>query len=89
MGCSMPRWWSNPEPIHAYNLSLFSVLLTLVASLIGLLGYVPTGSSLVLCWGLENLVDLLSSLVVLWRFFNPGDTEERILTLKKREKRAR
>jgi len=88
MAISSPAWWTTPEPIHAYNLSLVSVVITSFAALIGLLAYAPTGSSLVLCWGLENLVDLFSSLVVLWRFFNPGDTHERVLLLKKREKRA-
>lgn len=86
---ALPVWWNEPEAIHAYYLSVISVCLTSLAALLGLLAYKPTGSSLVLCWGLENLVDLLSSMVVLWRFFAPGDTPERIILLKKREKRAR
>ena len=53
------------------------------------MAYLPTSSTLVLSYGLENIVDLISSLVVLWRFYNPGDTEARKLLLKKREKRAR
>lgn len=50
-----------------------------------------TGSSLILCYGLENLVDFLSSMVVMWRFYCPGGhgkdpTREALLM--KREKRA-
>ena len=89
MGCSSPTWWDKPEPIHAFRLSVTSVIITLIAAVAGLLAYVPTSSTLVLSWGLENVVDLLSSLVVLWRFYNPGDTEARNALLKKREKRAR
>jgi divalent metal cation (Fe/Co/Zn/Cd) transporter len=48
-----------------------------------------SGSSLVLCFGLENLVDTFSSLIVLWRFYCPnGIDAEREVVLKKREKRA-
>lgn len=86
--CSTTVWWNTPEPIHAYYLSIISVVITFFAALMGLLAYLPSGSSLVLSWGLENVVDLLSSAVVLWRFYNPGTTEKRVLLLKKREKRA-
>jgi len=89
MGCSAPTWWDKPQPIHAFRLSVVSVIMTLIAAAAGLMAYGPTSSTLVLSWGLENVVDLLSSLVVLWRFYNPGVTEARLLLLKKREKRAR
>lgn len=46
------------------------------------------GSALILCYGLENLVDLFSSMIVLWRFFSPSDDEARIALLQRREKRA-
>jgi len=50
-----------------------------------------TGSSLILCYGLENLVDFLSSMVVMWRFYCPGGhvkNPTREALLMKREKRA-
>lgn len=48
-----------------------------------------TDSSLILAFGLENFVDLLSSLVVLWRFYCPhGFDEAKLAQLKKRELRA-
>jgi len=51
--------------------------------------YGVTGSSLMLCYGLENLVDFLSSIVVCWRFFSPsGTTSAHDADLRKREKRA-
>jgi divalent metal cation (Fe/Co/Zn/Cd) transporter len=40
-------------------------------------------------YGLENLVDFISSVVVLWRFYAPGTlTEEREKVLRQREARA-
>ena len=47
-----------------------------------------TGSSLILCYGLENLVDFLSSIVVMWRFYLPHKDPDREELLMKREKRA-
>ena len=47
-----------------------------------------TGSSLILCWGLENLVDFFSSMVVMWRFYLPRKDPDREALLMKREKRA-
>ena len=48
-----------------------------------------TGSALCLVFGLENCVDFLSSVVVLWRFYCPGQvTKEREALLQKRETRA-
>jgi divalent metal cation (Fe/Co/Zn/Cd) transporter len=42
-----------------------------------------------LVFGLENCVDLLSSIVVVWRFYAPGNlTKELIEHLEKREERA-
>ena len=45
-------------------------------------------SSLMLCFGLENLVDFLSSVVVLWRFYCPHSDPELEKRLARREKRA-
>lgn len=84
----VPVWWTNPQPNHAYVLSVVSLIATVVAAIVGISGYVRSESSLMFCYGLENCVDFLSSLVVLWRFYNPGESEERIMELKKREKKA-
>ena len=47
-----------------------------------------SGSSLCLVFGLENVVDFCSSLVVLWRFFAPTLTEADEVRLQSREERA-
>lgn len=48
-----------------------------------------TGSSLILCYGLENCVDFFSSVIVLWRFYVPDEVSDGIdEKLAKREKRA-
>lgn len=48
-----------------------------------------TESTLILAFGLENFVDFVSSMVVLWRFYCPhGCDEAKLAKLKKREERA-
>lgn len=48
-----------------------------------------SASSLALVYGLENIVDFLSSAVVLWRFFAPTSVDSALeAKLAKREKRA-
>lgn len=48
-----------------------------------------TGSSLCLVYGLENCVDFLSSMVVLWRFYAPSEVSDELeQKLSRREKRA-
>lgn len=48
-----------------------------------------TGSSLCLTFSLENFVDFLSSVAVLWRFFAPASLDENVEEkLHRREKRA-
>jgi divalent metal cation (Fe/Co/Zn/Cd) transporter len=85
----MPTWWSEPDSHHAFVLSWISVLITVAAAVTGLVIFTSTGSALILCYGLENCVDFLSSVVVLWRFYCPhaltAEVEEK---LRHREKRA-
>lgn len=72
-------------------MSVISVWITLIAAILGIVGYVTRGSSLLLCFGLENCVDFISSMVVLWRFYCPGGMEpdaEYITKLERREKKA-
>lgn len=85
-----PSWWGNPTAHHAYVLSLFSTCVTTTAAITGIVVYVMTGSSLMLSYGLENAVDLVSDLVVVWRFYCPADTidEATHIKLESREERA-
>mmetsp|Transcript_6618 Transcript_6618/g.7316 ORF Transcript_6618/g.7316 Transcript_6618/m.7316 type:complete len:284 (-) Transcript_6618:213-1064(-) len=85
----MPKWWSEPTAKNAFVLSWVSVVVTAIAAIVGIAIYMSTGSALILSWGVENCVDLLSSIVVLWRFYCPHQlTEETEKHLMKREKRA-
>ena len=70
-------------------MSWVSLIVTTIAAIVGIVGYVKTESTLILAYGLENLVDFLSSAVVLWRFYCPrGVDEEKLAKLQKREERA-
>lgn len=61
----------------------------MVATVTGIVVSVLTGSSLMLSYGLENAVDLVSDLVVLWRFYCPGDVDDATQRkLERREERA-
>jgi len=84
----MPRFWSSPQTIDAFRLSIVSVVFTAAAGIGGCVAFGMTGSSLILCYGLENLVDFLSSIVVLWRFYLPHKDPDREALLMRREKRA-
>jgi hypothetical protein len=64
----MPLWWSNPTSSHAFILSLVSIVITLIAAIVGIIGYTTLDDSLILIYGLENVVDFFSSAIVLWRF---------------------
>lgn len=84
MGC-----WREPTARNAWALSIVSVFCTFIAAFIGIGFYVTAGSALCLVFGLENVVDFLSSVVVLWRFFTPRKiTPEREELLRKRELRS-
>lgn len=82
-------WWNEPTAKDAFILSWISVVLTAGAAFAGIVFFTVTGSALCLVFGLENCVDFLSSVVVLWRFYCPGEiTKAREEFLQKREKRA-
>lgn len=82
-------WWSDPNPQHAFWLSWISLICTAISGVGGITGYTMSGSPLILAYGLENCVDFLSSVVVLWRFYCPsGLSEEKLASLRKREERA-
>mmetsp|Transcript_58901 Transcript_58901/g.65988 ORF Transcript_58901/g.65988 Transcript_58901/m.65988 type:complete len:281 (-) Transcript_58901:1588-2430(-) len=81
--------WKEPSSKNAFILSWVSTLITIVFAIIGIVYYNLVGSALCLVFGLENCVDFLSSVVVLWRFYAPGKvTKEREKILKRRELRA-
>jgi hypothetical protein len=48
--------WKEPSAKNAFILSVVSVLLELIATIVGIAYYVTTGSSLTLVFGLENVV---------------------------------
>lgn len=77
---------SHPSPKDAFLLAVVSVIVTIFAALGGIILYQTTGSSLCLAYGLENLVDLFSSIIVMWRFFIPTKCPEALIN--KREHKA-
>mmetsp|Transcript_5895 Transcript_5895/g.12145 ORF Transcript_5895/g.12145 Transcript_5895/m.12145 type:complete len:292 (+) Transcript_5895:151-1026(+) len=81
--------WSEPNSKHAFALSWVSTIVTVGFAITGVVYYVTTGSAMCLVFGLENFVDFLSSVVVLWRFWASGNmTKEREKILKRRDLRA-
>mmetsp|Transcript_21371 Transcript_21371/g.29956 ORF Transcript_21371/g.29956 Transcript_21371/m.29956 type:complete len:352 (-) Transcript_21371:347-1402(-) len=85
----MPQFWENPTAHNAFVLSWISLVITLVAAVGGIIAYFYLDSSLILCYGLENCVDFISSAIVLWRFYRPGkDDSAREELLADREIRA-
>lgn len=79
-----------PTAHHAYQISKLSCVLTTVAFLLGLIAYFVTSSPSILAYCFENAVDLLSSLVVVWRFYSisPTLTDKDIQIMDDKEKRA-
>lgn len=81
--------WKEPNSKHAFVLSWTSTILTTIFAITGIVYYNTSTSVMCLVFGLENLVDFLSSVVVLWRFWASGTmTKEREKILKRRELRA-
>jgi len=81
--------WKEPNIKHAFALSWMSVILTIIFAVTAIVYYMTTGSAMCLVFGLENIVDFMSSVVVLWRFWASGKmTKEREKILKRRELRA-
>ena len=85
-------WLSNPTSSHVFTLSIVSCVITLVAAIAGIVAYDSSGSTAVLGFGIENVIDLLSSAIVIWRFYAPSKEEDMdedyLKKLQKREKRA-
>eukprot|EP00975_Prorocentrum_lima_P007824 1677219-Prorocentrum_lima.AAC.1 len=60
------RWWHQPDARDAFWMSMVSLVLTIIAAIGGIVGYFKADSTLILAFGLENVVDFISSAVVLW-----------------------
>lgn len=84
-------FWHRPTPTHAYQISVLSCIITAFASIIGFATFAAAHSPAMLGFGMENLVDLASSAVVVWRFYVAGEgevTPELTAKLDSREKRG-
>ena len=79
--------WSSPGVEEAFLLSWISLVVTVIAFIVGLIVAVATASSATLGFALENAVDFMSSALVCWRFQGGGKTVK-VETLEQREKRA-
>jgi len=78
---------SKPGANEAYIISWISLVLTIIAFIVGLIVASVSGSSATLGFALENAVDGISSALVLWRFWGGGKSIPEA-TLELREKRA-
>jgi len=77
----------RPGSYEAFLVSWLSVVITVLATLVGIAVATRSGSSAILGFALENFVDTFSSLLLVWRFWGGGTSvSEYILEL--REKRA-
>mmetsp|Transcript_21728 Transcript_21728/g.42701 ORF Transcript_21728/g.42701 Transcript_21728/m.42701 type:complete len:306 (+) Transcript_21728:101-1018(+) len=65
--CSVQRW-KYPTIVEAKVLSWLSIAVTIITSSVGIAFAVKGHSALMLAYGLEAAVDILSSVVILWRF---------------------
>lgn len=79
--------WSRPGVREAYVVSLVSLVITVLALVLGLVVTFASSSSATLGFALENAVDTFSSALVLWRFWGGGASVPEA-TLELREKRA-
>lgn len=89
----MPIWWSDPTSQHAFILSWISLVVTIIAAIVGIVGSLRLESPLLLVYGLENIIDFFSSAIVVWRFYTPSSgvneqDADRDARLEAREKRA-
>mmetsp|Transcript_13381 Transcript_13381/g.53684 ORF Transcript_13381/g.53684 Transcript_13381/m.53684 type:complete len:273 (-) Transcript_13381:588-1406(-) len=78
---------SNPGLQEAYELSVLSLVASLVAVIMGAVSAIQTRSATALGYSLENTVDFLGSLLVLWRFAGASQYESKH-AVESREQRA-
>ena len=65
--------WQRPGIREAYELSVVSLVASGVAVIMGAVSTGQTDSATALGYTLENCVDFLGSVLVLWRFSGGGD----------------
>ncbi|GBG30788.1 Transmembrane protein 163 [Hondaea fermentalgiana] len=80
-----PGRWIEPTPVEARVLSYLSIAVSLLAFSIGAGLASSSESSAMLAFALEALVDVISSIVVLWRFHGSTTQDEK---MQNRELRA-
>jgi len=85
-------WWQDPKDFHVFMLSAWCSVLTLMAAGAGITAYSLSNFSVIIyAFGVQNIIDLLSSIVIMWRFYAPRKNylpERYLAMLKGREKRA-
>ena len=80
------RWIVNPTPREARILSWFSIAFTGLCAIFGFVLAVVGNSASTLGFSVESFVDMLSSVLVLWRFWGPSERDDAVM--RGREKRA-
>jgi len=86
-----PNWLTHPSSVHAQILSKVSCFITASAAVFGFILWIQSGYLSILAYGMENLLDFLSSLIIVWRFFPPksvDDPKSIMLALRAKEKRS-
>jgi len=78
---------SNPGLQEAYELSVLSLVASLVAVIMGAVSAIQTRSATALGYSLENTVDFLGSLLVLWRFAGASQYESKHAVRRPRPKK--
>lgn len=76
-------WWNSrmSSETNVYCLALFTATVTTFVGIAGVASWELTGSSLMLGFGMINIVELMRNLILMWRFSRPtGDSVEKILT---------
>ena len=77
--------WKNPGIREAVHISYASIAITILCLIVGLIVGIKNNSSAMLASALESGVDVVSSILVLWRFWGKEGDEGKLAT---REKRA-
>ena len=92
LGARRASWWERikrPTTREALLISYVSIALTVLTSVIGLVLALMFKSAATLGYALDSFVDIISSVIVVWRFWGDGSNNPRdAARLALREKRA-
>uniref|UniRef100_A0A7S2SED6 Cation efflux protein transmembrane domain-containing protein n=1 Tax=Mucochytrium quahogii TaxID=96639 RepID=A0A7S2SED6_9STRA len=77
--------WKYPTSAEARTISWISIFFTLITGIVGMIVAIAGESAAMLAFSLEGLVDVLSSVVLLWRFNGRPEDDE---FMESRESRA-